>query len=90
MCKKTDFSCKMIYFPPGIGKKKAKRKSSIIEKRSGVAKEKGEGGEGKAKSRHIFYQVVLLVRLILTNCAPSRVNLLFCCFSLIPHIAVMF
>lgn len=82
---KTGFSYKMVHFPPRIFKKEEEggegkeRKSSVIEERSGVAKRRGGRG-GEQESRHVFCQVVLLVRLILTNCAPSRVNLLFCCF----------
>lgn len=63
---------------PTWNKKKAKRKSSIIAERSGVGKRKRGGGAVGA--RLILRQVALLMRLILTDCAPSRVNLLFAAF----------
>lgn len=63
---------------PTWNKKKAERKSSIIAERSGVGKQK-QGG-GAVGTSLILRQVALLMRLILTDCAPSRVNLLFAAF----------
>lgn len=76
--RKTDFSCKTIHFPPGIGKRE-KESLPLLQKDLEWEREVGRG-KGMWRSRPVLCQVALLMRLILTNCAPNRVNLLFAAF----------
>jgi hypothetical protein len=75
--KQIFFSCKTIHFPPGIRKR---QKESLPLLQKDLEWESGSGEEGMWGTRLILCQVALLMRLILTNCAPNRVNLLFAAF----------
>lgn len=68
----------MIHFPPGIGKRE-KESLPLLQKDLEWEREVGRG-KGMWGSRPVLCQVALLMRLILTNCAPNRVNLLFAAF----------